>query len=413
MRRIIMLLVLVQFSIIQYGQIIADHNAVDAFDNIPQEYLDIVKTMLVDISGESHSSAYRKGATLLEAMDNTYSAETYSNEAPPTSTDQYLRIGNHTTMGEDYFFSQSKIADLKSAITAQKNTGNPFDVMGFGWCWDMTWQNDPGGTEDPVYHVRWAGSSVGGPNGSMRWGLDIDDQSLTGNSVSMDTYLDAVESYAQHCTSNDIPTTWIFTTGPVDGNSGTENGFQRELKHDYIRAHVAEDDSRILFDYADILCWNNSGEQNLADWNDGGTARPHAQIHPDNMMDYDNSWNPISHSEDGDHIGEVGAVRLAKAMWWMLAKMAGWEEEISSVAPGGATVPEVSISLGSGYIRVGASEVFRGDVKLFDLTGRLVESTIMEGSNVEIPTSKLLAGVYVIMISKDNNRVSRKVLILE
>ncbi len=82
---------------------------------------------------------------------------------------------------------------------------------------------------------------------------------------------------------------------------------------------------RILFDYADILCWSNSGARNTVTWNDSGALRPHAQIHPDNMMDYDLSWNPITHTEDGDHIGEVGALRLAKAMWWMLARIAGWD----------------------------------------------------------------------------------------
>jgi hypothetical protein len=25
------------------------------------------------------------------------------------------------------------------------------------------------------------------------------------------------------------------------------------------------------------------------------------------------------------HIGEVGAIRLAKAQWWMLARIAGWD----------------------------------------------------------------------------------------
>ena len=413
MRKLIILLVLAQFSVVQYGQIVADHTAVEAFDDIPQEYLDMVKSMLVDVSGESHSLAYRLGMNLLESMDNTYQVETYNNDSPPGSTDQNLRIGKHRTMGEDYFFSQSKIADLKSGITAQNNTGNPFDVMGFGWCWDMTWHNDPGGTMDPVHNVRWAGSSVGGPEGDMRWGLDSEDESLTGNSVSMDTYLDAVNAYQQHCDDNAIPTTWIMTTGPVDGNSGSENGFQRELKHDYIRDYVAEDDSRILFDYADILCWNNDGEQNTADWNDGGTTRSHAQIHSDNMMDYDGSWNTVGHSEDGDHIGEVGAVRLAKAMWWMLAKMAGWEEEVSSVEPD-LELPELSVFMGSDYIRVSTSISFdRGEVSLFDLNGRLVKSTILEGNSVEISTASLSVGQYIVIVTKENTRISGKVSILD
>jgi len=31
--------------------------------------------------------------------------------------------------------------------------------------------------------------------------------------------------------------------------------------------------------------------------------------------------------EDVGHIGEAGRIRLAKAMWWMLARMAGWDGE--------------------------------------------------------------------------------------
>ena len=36
-----------------------------------------------------------------------------------------------------------------------------------------------------------------------------------------------------------------------------------------------------------------------------------------------------STTEDGDHIGEKGAIRLAKALWWMLARIAGWDPTIS------------------------------------------------------------------------------------
>lgn len=306
-------------------QIIADHTVVDKYDKIPQQYINEVKKMLVDMAGESHSGAYRIGQNLLELLDSKYQVETYDGTCP-AYTDQRLRIGRHGSVGEAAFYTtQTAINAYKSNITTQYNTGNPYSVMGFGWCWDMTWQNSPGGTLDPVYNVHWAGSSEGGPQGSLRWGLDSGDQALTGNSVCMDTYLNAVEQYIQHCIDNSYPTKIVFTTGPVDGNSGTENGFQREIKHDYIRAYVAANSSRILFDYADILCWSNAGVKNTVNWNDGGNLRPHAQIHSENMMDYDASWNLIAHSEDGDHIGEVGALRIAKAMWWMLARIAGWD----------------------------------------------------------------------------------------
>jgi uncharacterized protein YjdB len=338
MKRILVCLVFVQISLLHYGQIIADHTVVDKYDKIPRQYIDEVKKMLVDIAGESHSSGYRIGLNLLEILDPRFQVQTYEGIVPSYS-DQYLRLGKHADVGEASFYTtQTAINTYKSLMTSQYNTGNTYSVMGFGWCWDMTWQNAPGGVLDPVHNVHWAGSSEGGPNGNLRWGLDNGDEALTGNSVCMDTYLNAVEQYIQHCTANSYPTKIIFTTGPVDGNGGTENGFQRELKHDYIRSYVAANSSRILFDYADILCWNNSGVEYVTNWNDGGTIRPHANIHPDNMLDYDASWNLIAFTEDGDHIGEVGALRLAKALWWMLAMIAGWDGGASTIPVNGITV---------------------------------------------------------------------------
>ena len=49
-------------------------------------------------------------------------------------------------------------------------------------------------------------------------------------------------------------------------------------------------------------------------------SRTFQYIHADNMLDLDGTY-----AEDGDHIGQRGALRLAKAMWWMLARMAGWD----------------------------------------------------------------------------------------
>jgi hypothetical protein len=38
------------------------------------------------------------------------------------------------------------------------------------------------------------------------------------------------------------------------------------------------------------------------------------------MLELDGS----PHAEDGDHIGGRGALRLGKAVWWLMARIAGW-----------------------------------------------------------------------------------------
>jgi hypothetical protein len=420
MRRLIFFFVLVQICFISYGQIIADHTIVDKYNQIPQQYIDKVKKMLVDMAGESHSSTYIIGANLLEVLDPKFQSFGYGfQNIVPDYTDQYLRIGKQYTTGEEqYFTSQAAIDAYKSAITTQNSTGNPFTVMGFAWCWDMTYPNAPGGTVDPVYNVRWAGASAGGPQGEKRWGLDSGDEVLTGNSVCMDTYLAAVEQYIKYCSDNSYSTKIIFTTGPVDDSpvttNGTESGFQREIKHDYIRSYVSANNSRILFDYADIICWNNGGVENIVTWNDGGNLRNHAQIHPDNMMDYDASWNLIAYTEDGDHIGEVGALRIAKAMWWMLARIAGWDGGITTGISrmDRNTSSQLFIEQSPYEIRIKLeNSSINATVSLYNLSGNMISSKRTDSNPCVIDISYLTSGTYIVVLSETKTLKTQKIII--
>ncbi len=61
MRRIILLLILALCTLDHHGQIIADHTVVDLYDDIPANWIDSVKTMVLTIAGESHRAAYSMG----------------------------------------------------------------------------------------------------------------------------------------------------------------------------------------------------------------------------------------------------------------------------------------------------------------------------------------------------------------
>jgi hypothetical protein len=312
------------------GPIIVDHTVVDQYDDIPQEYIDLVKTMWLNVPGESHSSGYRKGLQLLEDLDSRFQVNITETGTPEAYTDQHLRVSRalrtqynswaYGTGEQVWYTNITGTIQVKNHLTYANTHDLAIAAMGFGWCWDMTWHNGPGGTIDPVYQVRWAGSSVGGPDGDLRWGLDTGDVALTGNHVTMDTYLNATQEYMTYAQTNGYPTKVFFTTGPVDGYSG-ESGYQRQIKHEYIRDYVLASSDRILFDYADILSWSDADQQNLQSWTDyGGVPRQYQMIHADNMLDLDGTY-----TEDGDHIGQRGALRLGKALWWMLARLAGWD----------------------------------------------------------------------------------------
>jgi hypothetical protein len=325
--------------------LIANHTSVEKYADIPQAWINEVKKMWLNVPGESHSSGYRNGLELLKNLDSRFQANRTEDGTPPESyTDQHLRVSGHLWSGSgwwnygageaNWYTNAAGIAGMKAHLTYSNTNRLAIAAMGFGWCWDMSWHNAPGGGIDPVYQVRWAGASEGGPQGDLRWGLDSEDQSLTGNSVSMDTYLNATQQYSDYSKANNYPTKVFFTTGPVDSYTSGESGYQLHLKQERIRNYVIANDG-LLFDDADILTWGDDGTQPTNNWTDyGGTLRVFPTIHPDNMKDLNGGY-----TEDGDHIGQRGAVRLAKAMWWMLARIAGWD----GVPGGGDTIfPTVS-----------------------------------------------------------------------
>ncbi len=316
----VLILIGVPLSVVVHGQIIADHTVVDLYDDIPQQWIDSVKTMHFIPAGESHSNAYLEGLVDLEVLDPTYQVDWDGVGDPAPYTDTRLRIdrimwGDYDNASgwvrefgdEDWFTNSTGISRTKASITYMYENGWEISALGLVWCWDMTGDATIG--TDPVYGCRWFGSILHSPDGAYPWGLDSEDYAITGNSVSMDTYLSATQEYSDYCVANGYDTKIFFATGPLD--SGSDEAFyQVFLKHEHIRDYVKADPTRILFDYADILTHDNDGTQTTMSWN--GHTFP--AITATNLI-----------PEQVGHISDAGALRLGKAIWWMLARIAGWD----------------------------------------------------------------------------------------
>jgi hypothetical protein len=313
---------------------VIDHSSVALYSSIPESYKTAIKQKWLSVPGESHSGAYRAGLALLEALDASFAVNVTESGTPEMPTSDYLRASRATWGNidnptgwiyyygeEDWWTSALAITRTKAFIQYAHDQGFGLSALGFGWCWDATWHNDPTATKDPVYKCGWAGSSVGGPEGDLPWGLDAEDSAITGNSICLDTYLDATQQYVDYCEEHSIPTKVFFNTGAIDNLANTENSYQRYLKHERIREYI-DTHGGILFDYADILCWDDAGNERITSWTDGeGAVHYMPHIATDNMLNLDGS----SGASNSYHIGERGALRLGKALWVMLAMMDGWD----------------------------------------------------------------------------------------
>lgn len=215
------------------------------------------------------------------------------------------------------------------------------------------------------------------------------------------SYLTATQQYIDFCSANGYSTKIFFTTGPVDDYMATgENGYNNYLRWEHIRDYVDEDASRILFDYADILSYNNDGMLSTETWN----SHTFPVIHPDN--------------EEGTytgHIGSAGAIRLAKAMWWMLARIAGWDGIVTATEmPEASTIEEsvVSVDMNSDKITViVADQYLNGQVSLYNSNGQLIYSRKILKNIIYLSTSLLSSGLYLVVLFGNNRREVKKIII--
>jgi hypothetical protein len=399
--------------------IIADHTVVDKFNTIPQTYIDQVKKMWVSFAGESHSEAYRAGCQLLQALDSKFQVSVTEDGNPEPYTTAHLRISRATwgSYGasdmwvynygeEDWFTNSTAISRTKDGLLYCKNSGPALAALGFAWCWDANSENPLSGSYDAVYGTRWSGESLNGPQGSLPWGLDAADQAITGNSVCMETYITATDGYVAYCNANSIPTKIIYTTGPIDNNYNFgvgEQGYQRYLKYQYIREHVNSLASGYFFDFADILSYNNAGVKSTTTWTDhNGTLQTFPIISDEN-----NSTSAAY------HFGTNGALKIGKAVWWLLARMAGWNGVSTGIQDTKATdVPGMIIESNSSEIKVHISETYlSGQISLYDLQGSLVEKRVIDADYTTFSKSALHSGLYLVVVNKNNLIESKKVVV--
>lgn len=186
-------------------------------------------------------------------------------------------------------------------------------------------------------------------------------QLSTGNRDYVQTYLDLMESLEKEFPD----VTFIYMTGHLDG-TGEEGNLARNNKQ--IRDFCTSR-NKVLYDFADIESYNPDGvyfgdkyANDACDYDSNGDKIP------------DKNWAiewQNSHVEGVDwyqceaaHSQPVNANMKASAMWWLLARIAGWDGTPSNPSDGNKA-EEMSFEFYAEELK--KLNLFRGTEKGFEL----------------------------------------------
>jgi hypothetical protein len=261
------------------GALIVDHRAVQGFDSIPRQWLAAAKALTLHYAHTSHGFQVIEGLAALEERDpEAYSVavrESGDEGLPPEEDPPALRIydGNppETYITPDLYWESD---GGRSSARDVAGTGR-YDFSMWAWC---SQQSDNADADVQAYLETMDGFEAAFP--SMRF---------------------------------------ILMTGHTEQDPDKRETLNHN--NDLVRQYAGEH-GKVLFDFADIESWDPDGTEHPDTDDSCPWCGEWCAAHPESP-----DCTAIS-EEIGDgcqHSRGLNCVMKAKAFWWMMARLAGWD----------------------------------------------------------------------------------------
>jgi hypothetical protein len=260
--------------------IIIDHTCRD-ISKIPESWINTVKSMVLHHTGQSHGRQVPHGMQNLE-LQNPIFEQTQGENGIPTGPGLRITRGQRSAYNswqssigpESYWQGDAGKNWTRRTMDYHFGSGNRVHASLHTWCW----------------HLRtWTESQV-------------------------NDYLASMEALEREYPE----VTFIYMTDTAD--SAGDTGYNRWLRNEQIRRYCRAN-NKVLFDFADLETWSADGREKNTYYYSGHNI---PYWHPD--------WGSAPYYADG-HINEAACTMKARAMWWLLARVAGWEPDVNPPPP--------------------------------------------------------------------------------
>ena len=258
--------------------IIADHKAVVEFDHIPAHWLEAAKKLTLYYGGTSHGSQLLYGALELQREHPDHRIVVGRWELPESGSNAALRINYYTLEANGYWSTPEGLNATKAA--AQSGL---YSHSMFSWCGEMS----------------------------------------SNSKETVQRYLSALDELEA-----EFPKMrFIYMTGHaeyVDQWTGAELVRNNRMVRDYAIAH-----NKVLFDFYDIDTHDPGGKfyPNATDactWCASWCSKHSAEC---------SSFDLTEWPGECAHSHPFNCKMKAKAFWWMMARLAGWDGSSSTTSP--------------------------------------------------------------------------------